>query len=239
MKLLIDNVKLNLLLEQKKSFIGKKVAWDSILSASSFLISVLFATYKDLWGISGIIFKYIFLFIGIVFTCKAIYDVCKSKLNNYSYEDLLEDINKLNEITHDHSIVAIRDTFNSYANRFLVYQDDEWDCKLFINYRDNINNEIFIKEHISRELKIDEQKLAIEQVSQLLSEKISGRDNKKKVYFHKLFSVKIDEFPEFMKQDFFECDGRTYFWKSIAELEKDPKAMEKNSDIIGFVKDKI
>ena len=45
MKILIDDVKLNLLLEQKKSFIGKKVAWDSILSAGSFLLSAIFEIY--------------------------------------------------------------------------------------------------------------------------------------------------------------------------------------------------
>lgn len=36
MKILIDDVKLNLLLETKKSFIGKNVAWDSFLSAFHF-----------------------------------------------------------------------------------------------------------------------------------------------------------------------------------------------------------
>lgn len=31
MKILIDDVKLNLLLEQKKQFIGKTIVWDSVL----------------------------------------------------------------------------------------------------------------------------------------------------------------------------------------------------------------
>ena len=45
MKILLDDVKLTLLLEQKKQFIGTHIVWDSILSAASFLISVLLATY--------------------------------------------------------------------------------------------------------------------------------------------------------------------------------------------------
>ena len=57
MKILIDKVKLNLLLEQKKNYIGKKVTWDSIMSAISFLASAIFASYKDIWGIPmGIVF---------------------------------------------------------------------------------------------------------------------------------------------------------------------------------------
>lgn len=239
MKLLIDDVRLNLLLEQKKSFIGKKVAWDSILSAASFLISVIFATYNDIWAIPGWIFKIIFLVIGCFFTVMAIIDVVKSKKNSYNYEDLFKDINTLNEITHDHSIVAIRDSFNQYPNRFLVYDDPKWECKLFINYRDNVNNGAHIIDHFSRQMKIAPSGLSVEYVSQLISEKISARDNKNKVYRHNLFCMSVEEFPEYMKQDTFECEGVTYHWNTIAELEDDQAAMEKNSDIIRFVKDKI
>ena len=89
MQILIDNVKLNLLLDKKKQFIGKTVA--------------------------------------------------------------LNDINKLNEISHNHSIIVIKDTFNEFSNRFLVYNDTKWDCKFFLNYKENINNESYIKEHLSNE----------------------------------------------------------------------------------------
>lgn len=239
MKILIDDVKLNLLLEQKKKFIGKKVAWDNILSAGSFVISALFASYEDLWGIPGIVFKILFLSIGCFFTGKAIIDVCKSSKNSYNYEDLLKDINTLNEITHNHSIVAIRDTFNDFPNRFLVYDDPKWKCKLFINYKDNVNNDSFIKDHISRELKVDVSKIKVRYISQLISEKVSGSDNLKKVYCHKLFSTTIDAFPDFMKHNSFECDGKVYHWMSIVELENDEVAMQKNSDIIAFIKDNI
>lgn len=239
MKILIDDIKLNLLLEQKKNYIGKKVAWDSILSACSFLISVLFASYKDTWIIPGLAFKIFFIIIGIFFTVKAVLDVFSSLKNSYSYEDLLKDINTLNEITHNHSIVAIRDSFNEYSNRFLVYDDPQWQCTLFINYKDNINNERYIKDHISRELKVDVSSINIRYISQNISEKVSGRDNQRKVYCHKLFLAKIENIPENMKKDTFECDGRTYHWKSIVDLERDNVAMKKNSDIIQFVKENI
>lgn len=239
MKILIDDVKLNLLLERKKNFIGNKIAWDSILSACSFLVSVIFASYDNIWKIPGLAFKIVFLIVGIGFTIKAVVDVWNTKKNSYTYDDLLKDINTLNEITHNHSIVAIRDSFNEYPNRFLVYDDLNWKCKLFINYKDNINNESFIKDHIFRELKVDMAEIEVKYVSQNISEKISGSDNEKKVYCHKLFLTTIENFPENMKKDTFICDGRTYHWKSIVELEKDKSAMEKNADIIQFVKESI
>lgn len=239
MKILIDDVKLNLLLEKKKIFIGKKVAWDSVLSACSFLISVVFASYNDIWIIPGLAFKIVFMFAGILFTIKAVYDVWNSSKNSYSYEDLLHDINTLNEITHNHSIVAIRDSFSEYPNKFLVYDDPNWKCKLFINYKDNVNNESYIKEHIFREFKVNKSEIKVEYISQNISEKISGSNNQKKVYCHKLFLTTIEKFPEYMKNDTFECDGRNYYWKSIVELESDEVAMKKNKDIIRFVKESI
>lgn len=142
MKILIDDVKLNLLLETKKSFIGKNVAWDSFLSAFSFLISVLLASYRDFFGLPGIALKTVFVVLGVGFTFKSLADIHDSSKNNYSYSDLLSDINKLNEITHNHSIVIIKDTFNRYPNRLLVYDDTRWNCKFFLNYADAAGNTV-------------------------------------------------------------------------------------------------
>lgn len=237
--ILVDEIKLNLLLEQKKNYIGKKVAWDSFLSAFSFLISVIAASYKNIWIMPGAVIKTIFVIMGVFFAGKSIRDIYDSKHNGYSYTDLLQDINKLNEITHDHSIVAIQDTFNEYPNRFLVYDDIQWKCKLFINYKDNMNNESFIKDHLSRELKVDSSSITIKYISQIISEKISGRDNMPKMYCHKLFLAQIENIPEHMRSNTFECDGRTYHWNSILDLENDDEAVKKNSDIIHFVKENI
>ena len=35
---------------------------------------------------------------------------------------------------HPHSIVLIKDTFHSNDNRFLLYYDARWNCRLFLNY---------------------------------------------------------------------------------------------------------
>lgn len=236
MQRLIDETRLNLLLEQKKDFIGKKVTWDSVLSAISFLMGVWLASYNDLWGIPGTAFKTVFLSAGIFFTCKAVWDIWKSVKNSYSYKDLLEDINKLDEIKHNYSLVLIRDSFNRHANRFLVVDDPRWKCKLFLYYKQNINNEGFILDHLSRELKIERSDISLHYCFDRISEKVSGSDGQRKVYSHKFYIADIQNFPDFMKQDTFSCDGKVYHWMSIGDLEKDADAMKNNSDIIAFVR---
>lgn len=237
MSILIDETKLNLLLEQKKQFIGRKVAWDSILSAVSFLISVLFASYDKVMLIPGVVLKTVFVLLGIGFTAKSLYDLALGLKNNYGFEDLLADINKLNEIAHNHSIVIIKDSFLPFSNRYLVYDDRRWNCLLFPNYKDNPNNEEFIRSHISSELKVDVSKIRLSYVASRIHEKYSESAKCNKMYSHKFYLAQIDGFPDTMKQDSFECDGKLYFWKNITELELDDNVRKKNSDIVGFVKE--
>ncbi len=237
MRIVIDDTKLNLLLEQKKQFIGNTVAWDSVLSAFSFLMSVLLASYDDFFGISGTIFKTVFVILGIGFSVKSIVDIVKNSKNNYNFEDLLKDINKLNEITHTHSIVVIKDSFQKFSNRFLIYEDKRWNCNFFLNYKENINNEEFIKNHISNELKINLSDIKLSFVTQKIHEKYSESARETKIYSHKFYLATISHFPTYMKQDSFECDGKLYHWKSISDLEQDEEVQKKNMDILGFVKE--
>ena len=239
MQILIDKDRLNLLLETKKSFIGKNVAWDSLFSAVSFLISVFFASYSYVFRIPGIVLKTVFVLLGIAFTIKSFIDIYDSKKNNYSYSDLLSDINKLNVITHNHSIVIIKDTFNDYSNRMLVYYDMRWDCKLFLNYKENPNNESFIKQHLSQELKIDLSNIELKYLGQKIHEKFSESSKENKTYCHKFYIASIKKFPKMMQQDAFECDSKKYFWMTTADLEQDDNVQKKNNDILQFIKELV
>lgn len=53
-------------------------------------------------------------------------------------------IEKLNTIQHNHSLVAIKDTFSVDSKRYLTYYDEKWERKLFLNFKtieeDNENN---------------------------------------------------------------------------------------------------
>ena len=140
---------------------------------------------------------------------------------------------------HNYSIILIRDSFNCHANRFLVVDDPRWKCKLFLYYKQNENNENFIVDHLSRELKMERSDITLQDRFDRISEKVSGSDGQMKVYSHKFYIAEVHNFPLLMKQDTFECDGKTYHWLSIGELEKDADAMKYNSDIITFVKQGI
>lgn len=55
--------------------------------------------------------------------------------NKYDHNILLNDIQKLDKIQHKHSLVAIRFPDTSAEKKYLVYYDERWDCKLFLNYK--------------------------------------------------------------------------------------------------------
>jgi hypothetical protein len=239
MQLLIDEVKLNLLLEQKKQYIGRTVAVDSIVSSLSLLISVALASFGDILGVPGVVIKTVFVILGIAFTAKSLFDIYQSRKNNYNYGDLLEDINKLNEITHKHSIVIIKDTYQEFSNRYLVYEDSRWNCMFFLNYKDNENNENFIKGHISNELKIKQDDISLKYLTSRVHQKYSVSGEENRMYSHKFYLATVSEFPEHMKNDTFECDGRVYHWKSIPELEADSNVIEHNLDIVNYVKELV
>ena len=237
MQLLIDKTKLELLLVKKKQHIGKTLTLDSLMSSISFLISVYFASYETVWGISGNTLKVVFSILGIIFLFKSIYDLWKNQKCNYTYNDLFADINTLNEITHNHSIIIVKDSFNKYPDRFLVYDDKVWECRLFINYNENENNEAFIKSHLSSELKVDISDITLKFTTMKIHEKLSQRDKINKMYCHKFYLADIKEFPQCAKDDTFTIGGKTYHWVTIEDLEADENAMAKNSDIISFVKE--
>lgn len=237
MKILLDDVKLNLLLEQKKQFIGKTVVWDSVLSAVSFLISVILASYGDFFMVPGIVIKTVFVILGLFFTGKSIFDIYKSSKNSYTYEDLFKDINRLNEITHNHSIVAVKNTFDEFPNKFLVYYDTRWNAYLFLNFKDNTNNESFIISGVSNKLKIKKEDIKVSYIAQNVNEKRSESHHENRIYSHKLYLASVARFPDVAKQNAFEIDGVQYCWMSISEMENDHRIMEVNADIVQFVKD--
>lgn len=237
MKILIDETELDLLLEKKKQFIGKEVVWDSLLSAVSFLVSVFLATYKEIFGVPGAAIKTTFVMLGLFFTAKSVKDIWSGAKNNYSKEDIFKDINKLNQITHNHSIIAIKDTYSEFPNRFLVYDEPKWNCKLFLNYKTNQNNEKFIIDHISHELKIKSEDISIEYMSQKIHEKYSQNHKEMRVYCHRLYQVTLKTFPNIMQDNSFEIDGVQYYWMSISEMERDSRIREVNQDIVDFVKE--
>lgn len=93
---------------KKARFYRQKITIDTIIAGISFLISVWTANYETIWIIPGIVFKTIFCVIGIVYMIKIIYDIIDFKNNNYTHTDLLRDIEGLDMIQHNHSLIIIK-----------------------------------------------------------------------------------------------------------------------------------
>ena len=155
---------------------------------------------------------------------------------------LLDDVKltfKPSETTHNHSIVAIRNSFEEFPNRFLVYYDTRWECFLFLNFKTNVNNESFIINGLSHHPKTDRSNIWLDYISLMVHEKYSESHQEPRVYCHRLYTAELTAFSPEMKFSEFTLDGIQYRWMSIAEMESDNRTMTVNSDIINFVKENI
>lgn len=237
MKIVIDERDLNLVLEEKKNVIGAKITWDSIVSAISLTISALIGGYGNFFFIPGWVFRYILLVMGISFTIKCVRDTRNFVKHPYTHKDLLRDIESKKENTHDHSIVAIKDTFNEYPNRFLLYYDTRWKCWLFPNFKDNADNEGFIKEGISNKLKVKAEGIDMMFLTRRRQQKYSESHKEERIYLHSVYKATIKKFPSQERKDEFEVDGVRFKWMGIPEMEKDDRIQKVNTDVVQLVKE--
>lgn len=154
-------------------------------------------------------------------------------------KDLYMEIKNQNEIKHPFSIVVIKDEFEKYPDRFLVYYDTRWKCRLFLNYhtQENVSeNEAKIKEGLSRDLHVNVSDISMNYKDVFLHKKYSYSDRCDKWYEHTIYETHISDFPEIEQDASFEISGRQYYWMSLAEMERDQTIMERNSDVLSFVK---
>jgi predicted DNA-binding protein len=152
-------------------------------------------------------------------------------------KNAITDFLNTKENTHDHSIVAIKDTFNEYPNRFLLYYDARWKCYLFPNFKDNADNESFIKEGISNKLKVKADGIDMMFLTRKRQQKYSESHKENRTYLHSVYKATIKKFPTAERTDEFEVDGVKYRWMSIPEMESDDRIQKVNSDVVQLVKE--
>ena len=144
------------------------------------------------------------------------------------------------KIQHNHSLIAIKDTFDNEQQRFLVYDDERWDCKLFLNYKtSDYDNEAYMIENISADLGIAKRNISCKYITSKVQEKYSVSHNENRIYNHRLYEVTIHKFPEIMKKADFVVNGKHYYWMTIEEMEKDKRIMSVNMDVVDFVKENL
>lgn len=149
------------------------------------------------------------------------------------------EIKNQNKIKHPFSIIAIKDEFQTYPGRFLVYYDNRWKCRLFLNYHTQESlpeNEARIKIELSQDLHLNVSDIQIDYKDTILHKKFSHSDQCEKWYEYTIYQAHISNFPEAEQISSFEINGRQYYWMSLSEMERDQTIMEKNSDIVSYVK---
>ena len=213
-------------------YIENNITWDTIFAAVSFLLSALTANYDSFFMIPSIIIKYFFIVIGVLYLFKIGKEFMTKK---YNYENLINDINNLDLVAHRHSLVIIKN-----KDKYLLYDDERWQCKLFINYKTkDENNETAIKEALEKDLQLDTSTINCEFVTSRTQEKYSVSHNENRIYNHNLYSITLSKLPAYMKKDNFVINNKHYYWMTMDEMLSDSNIKEKNLEVVYFVKDSI
>lgn len=158
-----------------------------------------------------------------------------SKSGELSERDLAMILQLVAEYTmgtvHDFSLLAIKNNDGKYLQKY----DEGWACWLFPYVRSTDANKENIDNFASELL---QKETAAGYVTQATHCKYSVSDDVYKIYNHKLYEVIPDVIPEHMAEGSFSINGMQYKWMSIKEMENDENIMEKNDEVVAFVKTK-
>ena len=160
--------------------------------------------------------------------------------DGYTHEKLLKEIQSLDLTPRKYSLVAIKDTFTEYPNRFLLYYDKDWDCPFLLNYKTRTSgNEEALREVLSHELKVDPKEIRLKKVAKRTYQKLSPEEGIDKNYEHSLYLAGITDFPDILKADSFSIDGKSFAWMSIEDMRQDTRIQEKNLDVVSMLRESI
>ena len=155
------------------------------------------------------------------------------KIGDLSTKDSKKIFQLVAEITtkafHEFSLIAVKNP----AGKFLQKYDDRWKCWLFPYVRSTNDNKANVDAYVGKLLQTQN---TAEYVTAANHCKYSASDGVYKIYHHKLYKVSLDLLPDNMREDIFCVEESKYRWMSIEEMEQDEIIMEKNDDIVAFVK---
>ena len=95
------------------------------------------------------------------------------------------------------------------------------------------------RHYVGREKRKEKRKVSCNYVTSRVQEKYSVSHQENRIYNHRLYEVTLSKYSEKMKKDSFVVNGKRYYWMSVTEMEKDENIMEKNREVVDFVKEKI
>ena len=130
-----------------------------------------------------------------------------------------------------HAIIVIKNEKNEY----LQYFDNRWNSFLFLNCKLlNGENADIVKDTIVDKLNVKKELIKVSLIGNKKHEKFSESDKIQKEYVHYFYKVDLNEK---LNNEEFEINGIQYKWFSYANLLKDKRIQQVNSDIVQFVKE--
>lgn len=230
----IDKNELKALLQSDKDGIGFNIGTEIVNVAGGLSLIVSALSLGDLRWLTVPCFT---LGIALIFiSARHLINMKRKPLN----ADLLfQEIIDMDKVERRSSIAAIRDSFETYPHRYLVYYDEGWKCEFFPNHKTaDEGNPEKLKKFLSEELEIDESSISLSYLREFSNEKESTEhNNQKRLYIYNLFKAEISDMPDKWKQDEFMIAGKKYRWMSIDEMLQDETIRRINSDVISEVRD--
>lgn len=237
--LFIDENKLETLLAKNKEFIGISHV-ETIFSIFAYIVAIvetfLSFDFKSTWVIVTASILILFYIIFIVYGVNKFTKAFKRKMNS---EIMFQNIKSLSDEVSRHSLAIIKDTFNEFPKRYLLYYDERWKCYLFPNYKTTNNNETDIIQRLSNELEIKEENIKLNYKAKDIHSKYSVSHEKNRTYEHMLYQVNIVEFTDVTKRDVFSLGGKHYKWFTYEDMITNSEIKENNMDIVSFVREFI
>lgn len=86
---------------------------------------------------------------------------------------------------------------------------------------------------------VDKADIKCSYVTSRIQEKYSVSHNENRIYNHRLYEVRISEFPENEKNDDFIVNKRHYYWMTLSDMQHDENIIKKNMEVVDFVKETI
>lgn len=130
---------------------------------------------------------------------------------------------------HEFSLLAIKNANGEFLQKY----NAEWKCWLFPYFKSEEENKAAADRNASE---IIREKTSAQYVTAAIHCKFSVKDQVYKIYNHKLYTLTLSSAPEHMKEKEFEINDTKYRWMSFSEMESDNEIMEKNEEVVAFVK---
>lgn len=232
MRLNIDSNKLELLLEKKRDYIGKKYGLVGLIEALLLALSAYTESYDGLF-LPSVVIKSAFVIIAII---EIIYFIKELVKPRYTKDDLLHDIKAL-DITHrTSSIVAIKNP--SHPTQFLLYYDSGWQMELFPNFATVTDDAKNVKTKLGEQLDAAPDSINIKLKVEGHEEKYSTEHKENRDYFYRIYHAEISGFGHEDDSEF-EIEGRKYRWMTVDEMLSDEMIKDHNSYVVGLVRDHV